>query len=100
MVVLKTKGEKDMKDDSTINRRLKEAGAPDDLIAQYQRYADSGNKQGQERVLCRCRRIKNDTLIEDREKLACLDYIIARVEKTHTLLEAVDHPNGGTGESL
>ena len=89
-----------MKEDSTFNRRLKEVGAPDDLIAQYQRYADSGNKQGQERVLCRCRRIKNDTLIEDREKLACLDYIIARVEKTHTLLEAVDHPNGGTGESL
>lgn len=89
-----------MKEDSTFNRKLKEAGAPDDLIAQYQRYADSGNKQGQERVLCRCRRIKNDTLIEDREKLACLDYIIARVEKTHTLLEAVDHPNGGTGESL
>ena len=79
-----------MKEDSTFNRRLKEAGAPDDLIAQYQRYADSGDKQGQERVLCRCRRIKNDTLIEDREKLACLDYIIARVEKTH---ELCDHPD-------
>lgn len=77
-----------MKRDLTFIQRLKEAGIADDLIAQYQCYADSGNKHGQERVLCRCRRIKNDTLIEDREKLACLDYIIARVEKTNDLFES------------
>lgn len=76
-----------MKEDSTFNRRLKDAGAPDDLIAQYQRYAESGNRHGQERVLRRCRMIKNDTLKENREKLACLDYIIARVEKTNNLFE-------------
>ena len=77
-----------MKEDSTFNRRLKEAGVPDDLISQYQRYAESGNRHGQECVLRRCRMIKNDTLKEDREKLACLDYIIARVEKTHELFKS------------
>ena len=77
-----------MKKDLTFSQRLKEAGITDDLIAQYQRYTDSGNKHGQERVLRRCRRIKNETLKEDREKLACLDYIIARVEKTHDLFKS------------
>ena len=77
-----------MKKDLTFSQRLKEAGITDDLIAQYQRYADSGNKHGQERVLRRCRRIKNEILKEDREKLACLDYIIARVEKTHDLFKS------------
>ena len=77
-----------MKKDSEFNLKLKEAGAPDDLIAQYQRYAESENRHGQEYVLRRCRRIKYDTLKEDREKLACLDYIIARVEKTHELFKS------------
>ena len=78
-----------MKEDLTLNQRLKDAGAPDDLIAQYQRYVESGNRHGQECVLRRCRRIKNDTLKEDREKLACLDYIIERVEKTHELFSVL-----------
>ena len=77
-----------MKEDSTFNQILKDAGAPDDLIAQYQRYAESGDRHGQERVLRRCRMIKNNTLKENREKLACLDYIIARVEKTNALFKS------------
>ena len=76
-----------MKEDLTFSQKLKEAGADDDLIVQYRRYADSGNKHGQERLLRRCRRIENDAIKRDREKLACLDYIIARVEKTHELFE-------------
>ena len=76
-----------MKRDASVSQKLKEAGAADDLIVQYQRYAESENMLGQERVLRRCRRIKNDTLKKDREKLACLDYIIARVEKTHELFK-------------
>ena len=74
--------------DSAFSQRLKDAGASDDLIAQYQRYTDSGNRHGQERVLCQYRRIKNDKLIEDREKLACLDYIITRIENTYDLFES------------
>lgn len=70
-----------MKNNSALDQKLKEAGVTGDMLTQYQRYADSGNRNGQERVLCRCRRIKKDTLNKDREKLACLDYIIARVEK-------------------
>ena len=77
-----------MKKDLTFSQRLKEAGITDDLIAQYQRYTDSGNKHGQERVLRRCRRIKNEALKADREKLACLDYIIARVGKTHGFVKS------------
>ena len=77
-----------MKMDTAFNSKLKEAGATDDLIARYQRYTDSGNRHGQEWVLSQCRRIKTETLKEDREKLACLDYIIARVEETYQLFES------------
>ena len=74
-----------MNKDETIKRKLMMLGAPDDMIAQYQRYLDSGDRQGQERLLCRFRRMQNETLRRDREKLACLDYIIAKVEKTGDL---------------
>ena len=74
-----------MQKDRATSQRLKEAGIPNDIIMQYERYLDSGNKQGQKRLLCQFRRIQNDALKRDREKLACLDYIIARVEKTGEL---------------
>ena len=60
---------------------LKDAGADADMISLYQRYLDAGNKQGQERVLCRCRRSQSEKLKSDREKLARIDYMIAKVEK-------------------
>ena len=60
---------------------LKDAGVDADMISLYQRYLDAGNKQGQERVLCRCRRSQSEKLKSDREKLARLDYMIAKVEK-------------------
>ena len=74
-----------MKKDLNIIRRLKEAGATDDMILQYRRYFDAGDKQGQKRLLCRFRRIQSEALKNDREKLACLDYIIAKIEKTEVL---------------
>ena len=74
-----------MKPNQEFKLRLKEMGITDDMILQYQNYLDSGNKQGQKRLLCRFRRMQNDTLKRDREKLACLDYIIAKVEKTGEL---------------
>ena len=77
-----------MKPNQEFKQRLKETGIPDDMIRQYQNYLDSGNGQGQKRLLCRFRRIQNDALKRDREKLACLDYIIAKVEKTGGLLES------------
>ena len=82
-----------MEMDTAIRQRLKEAGATDDMILQYQRYLDAGDKQGQKRLLCRFRRIQKDGLKRDREKLACLDYIIAKVEKTHELSENDHRPN-------
>ena len=77
-----------MKPNQEFKQRLKETGISDDMIRQYQNYLDSGNRQGQKRLLYRFRRIQNDTLKRDREKLACLDYIIAKVEKTGDLLES------------
>lgn len=74
-----------MNKDVATERKLKIIGVPDDMIAQYQRYVDSGNRQGQERLLSRLRGMKNEILWKNREKLACLDYIIAKVEKTEGL---------------
>ena len=74
-----------MENNTTADRILKETEVSDDMIIQYRQYLDSGNKQGQKRILCRFRKIQNDALKRDREKLACLDYIIARVEKTERL---------------
>ena len=71
-----------MKQDTIINQKLRETGATDEMIEQYQRYLESGNRQGQERLLCRFRRMQNDRLNQDRDRLACLDYIIAKVERT------------------
>ena len=70
-----------MNQNSDIYRKLREAGATADMIALYQKYVLSGNQQGQKRLLCRCRRMQNEKLKRDREKLACLDYMIAKVEK-------------------
>ena len=79
-----------MEENNNINHKLKEAGATEDIITRYQSYLASGNKKGQERMLCRCRRIKSEKLQEDREKLSRLDYIIARVENTDGLFAGND----------
>ena len=69
-----------MKEDLEFHQRLKELGAPDGLILQYQRYLDSDDRQGQERLLYRFRGLQSERLQKDREKLFCLDYIISMVE--------------------
>lgn len=79
--------------DLTFNQRLKEAGATDDMIALYHQHIAAENRKGQERLLYRCRRINHEKLQKDREKLSCLDYIIARLEQTQTLLT-----NNGSSE--
>lgn len=68
------------KNDLELYGRLKETGAPDALILQYQRYLDSDDRQGQERLLYRFRGLQSERLQNDREKLFCLDYIISMVE--------------------
>ena len=74
--------------DAAIKQELKTLGAPDDMIVQYQHYLDCEDRQGQKRLLSRFRAMQNETLRSDREKLACLDYIIAKVEKTEELFES------------
>ena len=73
-----------MKQEADVCQRLKEVGMTDEMISEYQRCVDAGNRPGQERLLCRLRRMQYDKLERERQKLACLDYITAKVEKTQT----------------
>ena len=66
--------------DSVFRQKLQEAGATNGMFALYQQYLDTGNKLGQERMLRQFRRIQSEKLKSDRDKLACLDYMIAKVE--------------------
>ena len=66
--------------DSVFRQKLQEAGVTDSMLALYQQYLDTGNKLGQERMLRQFRRIQSEKLKSDRDKLACLDYMIAKVE--------------------
>ena len=72
-----------MKTDISMNSVCTDKG----ILEQYQHYLDSGDKQGQQRLLHRIRRTQTEALRNDRKKLACLDYIIARIEKTDQLSE-------------
>ena len=71
-----------MEPDLAYSEILQDAGATADMIAQYRHYQDTDNKVGQERLLRACRRMQKEKLKTDREKLACMDFIIAKVEKT------------------
>ena len=71
-------------DELTLTAKLREAGASDEMIAEYRRYLAGGNRHGQEDVLCRLKKLQREKLRTSREKLACMDYIIARIEKTNT----------------
>ena len=73
-----------MKQEADVCQRLKEAGITAEMISEYQRCADAGNRAGQERLLRRFRRMQYDKLERERQKLTCLDYITAKVEKTQT----------------
>ena len=78
--------------DLIFRQKLKEAGVTDGMFALYQQYLDSGNRQGQERLLCQFRRIQGVKLKSDRDKLACLDYMIAKVEKNYNIYENNSFP--------
>ena len=69
-----------MEMDLAIRQKLQEAGATNAMFALYQQYLDTGNKQGQERLLRQFRRIQSEKLKSDKDKLTCLDYLIAKVE--------------------
>ena len=71
-------------DELALAAKLREAGASDEMITEYRRYLAGGNRHGQADVLCRLKKLQTERLRMSREKLACLDYIIARMEKTHS----------------
>ncbi len=69
-----------MKEEATICQRLTEEGADPIMLEQYQHYQETGNIRGQYGLVCRFRRVKSEELKKEREQLACLDYMIAKVE--------------------
>ena len=69
-----------MIEDLVFLQKLQEAGVTDDMLALYRQYVNSGDRQGQKRLLHRFCRIQNLKLRSDREKITCLDYMIAKVE--------------------
>lgn len=71
---------KEMKEEAAICRRLTEEGADSIMLEQYRHYQETGNIQGQYGLVCRFRRVKSEELKREREQLACLDYMIAKVE--------------------
>ena len=71
---------KEMKEETTICQRLTEEGADLVMLEQYQHYLETGNLRGQYGLVCRFRRVKSEELKREREPLACLDYMIAKVE--------------------
>lgn len=66
-----------------IRTILSESGATPKQINQYIEYQKTGNKKGQERILCRCKGIQREKLQEKRRQLSCLDYMIAKVERSN-----------------
>ncbi len=69
-----------MKEEATICQRLTEEGAGSIMLEQYQHYQETGNIWGQYGLVCRFRRVKSEELKKEREQLACLDYMIAKME--------------------
>ncbi|MBD5455208.1 MAG: hypothetical protein HDR23_01815 [Lachnospiraceae bacterium] len=69
-----------MREVTTICQRLAEEGADSIMLKQYRRYQETGCTQGQYGLVCRFRRAKSEELKREREQLACLDYMIAKVE--------------------
>ena len=69
-----------MNEETTLCQRFAEGGADSVMLEQYQHYQKTGNMQGQYGLVCRFRRAKSEELKREREQLACLDYMIAKVE--------------------
>lgn len=72
-----------MQKKTTICQRLTEEGADPALLEQYRRYQEARNIQGQCGLICRFRREKSEELKKGKEQLACLDYMIAKVENAN-----------------
>lgn len=71
-----------MGEQTAICQRLTEEGVDPAMLERYRRYQEAGNVRGQCRLLCFFRREKSEELEREREQLACLDYMIAKVEKS------------------
>ncbi len=69
-----------MENTPEMMRKLKDAGMTDEMLALYQHCCDTKDERGQERLLRRLCGVKKQALTEDRHKLFCLDYLMARIE--------------------
>ncbi len=70
-----------MQEKTTIFQRLTEEGVDSAMLERYRHFQDTGNIRGQCGLICRFRREKSEELQKGKEQLACLDYMIAKVQK-------------------
>lgn len=63
-----------------VRRKLKDAGMANEMLALYQHCCDTNDKSGRKRLLLQFYRTKKQALTEERQKLFCLDYLMARIE--------------------
>lgn len=70
-----------MQEKITICQRLTKEGIDPVLLEQFRHYQETGNIRGQCGLICRFRREKMEVLKQKKEQLACLDYLIAKVEE-------------------
>ncbi len=71
-----------MREDTAICQRLSEEGADSVMLEQYRRFQETDNLRGQCGLICRFRRTKNEEIKKEKEQLACLDYLFAKIEKS------------------
>ncbi len=63
-----------------VIQKLEEAGMTEEMLALYRHCCDTDDAGGRESLLRRFCRIKKQALAEDRQKLFCLDYLMAKIE--------------------
>ena len=63
-----------------VIQKLKEVGVTDEMLTLYRHCCDTNDENGMKRLLQRFCKIKKQALTEDRQKLFCLDYLMARIE--------------------
>lgn len=71
-----------MQEDTIICRRLTKEGADAAILEQYRQYQETDNIRGQYGLICRFRRTKNEEIKKEKEQLACLDYLLAKMEQS------------------
>ena len=63
-----------------VIQKLKEVGVTDEMLVLYRHCCDTDDENGMKRLLRRFCGIKKQALTEERQRLSCLDYLMAKIE--------------------